>query len=59
MFTAVFVGFYACWSPVLITVSLELFGVVEEFSLLYNNFHDYFPIYASSMINPIVYAAVS
>ena len=59
MFTAVLVGFYICWSPFLITVSLRLFGIVEEFSLLYNNFHAFFPVYTSSMINPIIYAAMS
>ena len=59
MFTAVIVGFYICWSLFLITVSLRLFGVVEEFSLLYNNFHAFFRVYASSMINPIIYAAMS
>ena len=59
IFAAVLVAFYICWSPILITVSLELLGVVDEFSLLYQNFHAFFPVYASTMINPIIYAAMS
>ena len=59
IFAAVLVGFYVCWSPLLITVSLKLFGIVDEFSLWYQNFHAYFPVFASSMINPIIYAAIS
>ena len=59
MLTAVLVGFYICWSPFLITVCLSFFGIFDEFSLPYSNFHAYFPVYASSMINPIIYAAMS
>ena len=53
-----------CWILYLLVFSpnncfFQVICVVEEFSLLYNNFHAFFPVYASSMINPIIYAAMS
>ena len=59
MQTVVAFGFYLCWLPPLtsyISLALDLFG---ETAFEYLNFFHTFPLFASSVINPMVYATMS
>ena len=53
------VGFYLCWLPLFITRVLQVFNVIAVEALIYYNFYFYFPAYASSVINPIIYTTMS
>ena len=59
MLTVVVVGFYLCWLPSLISnllLALDLLGVTD---IKYWNFYHTFPLFASSVVNPMVYATMS
>ena len=59
MLTVVVVGFYLCWLPLLISsilLAVDLFG---ETAFKYWNFFYTLPVFTSSVINPMVYGAMS
>ena len=56
--TAVVVGFYLCYMPVLVSNILSVFGVVADTNK-YFNFYFTFPFFASSVINSVIYATMS
>ena len=56
--TAVVVGFYLCYMPVLVSNILSVSGVVADTNK-YFNFYFTFPFFASSVINPVIYATMS
>ena len=57
--TVVVIGFYICWLPVLVTNILNFFKVIGASGIKYINFYITFPLSASSIINPVIYAAMS
>lgn len=57
--TVVVVGFYICWIPVLVTNILNYSQIIGKAELKYSNFYITFPLFASSIINPIIYATMS
>ena len=57
--TVVVVGFYLCWLPVLCSKFLGMLNVIVETAFNYFNFYFTFPVFASSVINPVVYATLS
>ena len=59
MLTVVVVGFYLCWLPQVIIHVLLAVDLIEETSIKYRIFYLSFPIFTSSVINPIIYATTS
>ena len=59
MLTVVVVGFYLCWLPPLTSIILLDVGLIGETTIKYWYLYFLFPFYASSVINPIVYGAMS
>ena len=59
MLTVVVVGFYLCWLPQVINCVLLAVDLIEETSIKYRIFYLSFPIFTSSVINPIIYATTS
>ena len=57
--TFLVVGFYFCWLPVLAFTVLVMANATGEAVFKYFNFYYTFPIFASSVINPIVYAILN
>ena len=57
--TTVLVVFYLCWLPVVVTKVLEAFDIVEKTGGRYYNFHHTFPLFLSSVTNPIIYVKMS
>lgn len=53
-------GFYLCWLPILLNNILMIFNLISEAtSLRYFNFHYTIPLFASSVVNPIIYTVLS
>ena len=59
MLTVVVVAFYLCWLPPFIGSILLALDLLEETAIKYWNFYFTFPIFTSSVINPMVYATMS
>ena len=57
--TAVVVGFYISWSPVLFSIFLEKLNAISETTFKYYNFYFSFPYFISSVINPVIYTIMS
>ena len=57
--TVVLVGYYICWLPPFVTSIMELLKLIEQSGLKYRNFYFTFPVYTSSVINPLIYAKMS
>ena len=57
--TATVAGFYVCWLPVLIGNILHFFKLSWGSAIIYINFYYTFPVFASSVVNPIIYAIMS
>ena len=60
--TAVVIGYNICWMPVCISNISTAIGVVVETAfdtLKYVNFYFTFPVFTSSIINPVIYASMS
>ena len=56
--TIVVVGFYCCWLPLFITNILDSANVIGKDAEKYFSIYYSFPVYASSVINPIIYATM-
>ena len=56
--TFVVVGFYCCWLPLLITNILDSANVIGKNAEKYFSIYYNFPVYTSSVINPIIYATM-
>ena len=59
MLTVVVVGFYLCWQPLLFGNILLAVNLLGEDAIKYWNFYNTFPVFASSAINPVVYATMN
>ena len=59
LLTVILVAFYFCWMPAFVSSILILLKVIDDSGLLYYNFYHNFPVYASSAINPIIYATMN
>ena len=59
MLTVVVVGFYLCWLPPLINITLLSLALLGETAMNYGNFSFFVPLFASSVINPMVYGTMS
>ena len=57
--TVVVIGFYICWVPPFVTDILDSLTLIGEDSVKYKNFYRTFIAFASSVINPIIYATMS
>ena len=57
--TVVVVGFCLCWLPVLVTNILSFLNLLGGNGIIYLNFHITFPVFANSVLNPIIYATMS
>ena len=57
--TVVVVGFYTCWLPVLVTNILNYSDIIGKAESKYTHFFITFPMFASCIINPIIYATMS
>ena len=55
LLTAVVVGFCLCWFPTLIFRILDIFKLVPSTVFKYIVFISVFPIFTSSVVNPIIY----
>ena len=53
------VGFYICWFPVLVAKVISSYILTHECSLKYCNFYHDFPVYLSSVINPVISGVMS
>ena len=58
MLTVVVVGFYLCWLPPLISNILLALDSLGETAIKYWNFYFTFPLFASSVINPVAYGTM-
>ena len=58
MLTAVVVGYFLCYTPVFIS-SITTVIDLKKTAMKYYNFYFLFPVFTSSVINPILYAALS
>ena len=59
MLTVVLIGFYLCYLPPFVTGILSSLTLVGDNSRKYMNFYVTFPLLASSVINPQIYAIMS
>ena len=59
LLAVVLVGFYLCWLPAFLTITLRLCNAIEKSHEVYSNFFYLFPAYTSSVINPVIYATMS
>ena len=57
--TVVLIGFYLCYLPHIASGILFTFALIVENSCKYTNLCFTFPVFASSVINPLIYAAMS
>ena len=57
--TVVLIGFYLCYLPPFATGILTSLTLIENNSVKYGNFYFTFPVFASSVINPLIYATMS
>ena len=53
------IGFYICWFPVLVTNVISSYILTHENGLKYFNFYHNFPLFLSSVINPVIDGAMS
>lgn len=57
--TVVVVWFYLSWSPIFLNNILTMFNLYDdEAALKYSNLHYTIPLFASSVVNPIIYAVL-
>ena len=59
MLTVVLIGFYLCYVPPFVSIILYSLTLVGDSSRKYVNVYVIFPIFASSVINPLIYATMS
>ena len=57
--SVVVVAFYICWVPVLVTTILRTLNALGPTAIKYYNFYSSFPLFACSVINPVIYATTS
>ena len=57
--TIIVVGFYLCWLPMFVTNFLNFFDAIGIGSIKFYNFYTTMPLFASSAVNPIIYATLS
>ena len=57
--TVIVVGFYVCWLPVFICNILRVFDATAESVIKFWHICYQFPLFAASVINPVIYATMS
>ena len=59
LLTIIVVGFYICWMPVFVTNFMDFFDAIGIGGIKFYNFYITLPLFASSAVNPIIYATLS
>ena len=59
MLTVVLIGFCLCYLPPIVANILAFLTLIGDDSVKYGNFYFIFPVFASCVINPLIYATMS